>query len=136
MKEGRPSLYTKELGDFICGEITIGKSLVLICSEESMPCPATIYAWLRTDDEFLKNYEKAKDNQADYFIEETLTIPDNEPDVQRARLKVDVRKWAASKYKPKKYGDKVQQEHSGNIGLSSIIKELDGATSGLPESQE
>lgn len=103
---GRPTLYTKELGDYICEKITIGISLATICQEESMPCPASIYSWLRIDKEFLENYEKAKENQADYFVEQTLTIPDTEEDVQRARLKVDVRKWAASKYKPKKYGDR------------------------------
>lgn len=34
--------------------------------------------------------------------------------VQRSRLRVDTRKWAASKLKPKKYGDKVQ--HTGPDG--------------------
>lgn len=103
----RPTLYTKELGDQICAQITEGISLATICKADEMPCPATIYCWLRTHKEFLDNYEAAKDAQADYFVEQTLTIPDTEEDVQRARLKVDVRKWAASKYKPKKYGDKM-----------------------------
>lgn len=108
----RPSLYTPELGDKICGQISIGVSLATICKDEAMPCPATIYGWLRLHKEFLENYENAKHDQADYFVEETLTIPDTEEDVQRARLKVDVRKWAASKYKPKKYGDKIT--HAGD----------------------
>jgi hypothetical protein len=35
--------------------------------------------------------------------------------IERARLKVDARKWVAAKLKPKKYGDKLQTEHSGEI---------------------
>lgn len=108
----RPTLYTKELGDQICAKITEGISLASICKADEMPCPATIYCWLRTHTEFLENYEAAKDAQADYFVEQTLLIPDEEEDVQRARLKVDVRKWAASKYKPKKYGERLT--HAGD----------------------
>jgi hypothetical protein len=36
--------------------------------------------------------------------------------VQHARLRIDTRKWAASKLKPKKYGDKVVSEISGPSG--------------------
>lgn len=36
--------------------------------------------------------------------------------VQRNRLRVDARKWLLSKMAPKKYGDKVTQEHTGANG--------------------
>ena len=36
--------------------------------------------------------------------------------VARNRLRVDARKWVASKLKPKKYGDKMTQEHTGADG--------------------
>jgi len=36
--------------------------------------------------------------------------------IQRSRLRVDARKWTASKLKPKKYGDKTTTEHSGVDG--------------------
>ena len=37
-------------------------------------------------------------------------------DVQVGRLEVDTRKWLASKFLPKKYGDKITQEHTGEGG--------------------
>lgn len=78
----------------------------------------------------------AKAEQAEHFTEEMVDIADNEalsdliidgvpvldPDtgepykvltnqgVQHARLRIDTRKWLASKLKPKKFGDKVTQE--------------------------
>mgnify|MGYP000426269079 FL=1 len=36
--------------------------------------------------------------------------------VQRNRLRVDARKWLLSKMVPKKYGDKLVQEHTGANG--------------------
>lgn len=36
--------------------------------------------------------------------------------VARNRLRVDARKWLASRMAPKKYGDKIQAEHSGPNG--------------------
>ena len=103
----RPTKYTVELGDEICSRISEGESLAKICRDDHMPHPSNIYRWLRSDELFRENYREAKDNQAEYFVEQTLIIPDEEEDVARAKLKVDVRKWAASKYKPKKYGDKM-----------------------------
>jgi hypothetical protein len=36
--------------------------------------------------------------------------------VQRARLKVDTRKWLLSKLQPKKYGDKLDMNVAGKDG--------------------
>jgi len=36
------------------------------------------------------------------------------------RLQVDTRKWALSKRNPKKYGEKIQNEHSGELGIRVI----------------
>jgi hypothetical protein len=41
--------------------------------------------------------------------------------LQRSRLRVDTRKWIASKLKPKKYGDKVEHEHSGKLTLEQLV---------------
>jgi len=41
--------------------------------------------------------------------------------VQHNRLKIDTRFRLLSKVCPERYGDKVAVEHSGNIGLESII---------------
>ena len=36
--------------------------------------------------------------------------------VNHAKLRIDTRKWAASKLKPKKYGDRVMNELTGKDG--------------------
>ena len=39
-------------------------------------------------------------------------------DARQARVELDARKWFASKFLPKRYGDKAEVEHSGNVGLT------------------
>lgn len=125
---GRPSQYTPELADAICAEIVQGYSLRTICKAETMPSCTTVFNWLRKHPDFVEQYEKAKAEQADALAEELLDIADdgsndwmektgkdgesvgwslNGEHVQRSRLRIDTRKWIASKLKPKKYGDKV-----------------------------
>ena len=122
---GRPSEYSQELADRICESIARGVSLVRTCdASEDMPCPRTVYRWLRENESFCQNYTRAKEDQADYLAEETLEISDNgEIDPQHKRIMVDTRKWLASKFKPKKYGEKIQQEVSGPDGKPVSIVE-------------
>lgn len=88
-----------------------------------MPCTTTVFVWLSKNAEFAEQYARAKTESADAFAEDMLDIADDSEDditidedgvprvnhenIQRARLRVDTRKWLASKLKPKKYGDKV-----------------------------
>lgn len=121
-KGGRPSKFTKEIADKICAELSEGKSLRTICDADDMPCKATVFRWLRVEEGFSDQYARAKDESAEAMIEDMLAIADsgNYSDTNRARLRVDTRKWIASKLKPKKYGDKIQQEHTGNITIEAV----------------
>jgi len=48
-------------------------------------------------------------------------------DAQQARVELDVRKWFASKFLPKRYGDKAEVEHSGNVGLTVNVLRITDA---------
>jgi len=105
-----------------------------------MPCAATVFSWMRKYPEFMKQYARAKEESADAMAEEMLDIADdgtndwmerseqrgggyevNGEHIQRSRVRIDTRKWLASKLKPKKYGEKVEHEHSGKIGLEQLV---------------
>jgi hypothetical protein len=108
---GRPSEYTTEIGDKICAKLAGGKSLKRICEQKDMPSRQTVYTWLRTNQEFLDNYTRAKDDSADALADDIEDIArkvlTKEYDPNAARVAVDAKKWVASKLKPKKYGDKL-----------------------------
>lgn len=123
MAGGRPTKYTEKLGDLICEGISQKTPLARLCAEnEKMPAPRTVYGWLRIHKEFLQNYTIAKEDQADYLAEECLTIADDK-DLEPAdkRIRVDTRKWLASKFQPKKYGDRQTIEHEVSDSMADRI---------------
>ena len=72
-----------------------------------MPVMDTMWRWIREKRDFSEQYAVAKQESADALIEDILDIADDSAgDVPRDRLRIDARKWIASKLKPKKYGDK------------------------------
>jgi len=142
MPAGRPTDYTPELAAKICEQLACGISLRTVCRADSMPCAASVFLWLRKYPEFSEQYAKAKEESADALVEDILDIADdgsndwmeikdkegaiegwrqNGEALQRSRLRVDTRKWIASKLKAKKYGDKIEHEHSGKISLEQLV---------------
>lgn len=132
LKRGRKSTFTQELGDRICALIatnTVGlKRLVQIYDD--LPDECTIREWRFMFPKFGTQYAQAKLFQAELLAEECLDIADdgtndwmaslseeeqekyrlNGEHVQRSRLRIDTRKFFASKLLPKKYGDFVGLE--------------------------
>lgn len=130
---GRPSNFTQETADTICLRLSEGESLRTICKDEEMPGASTVFQWLAARSEFAEQYARAREAQADHMAEEILQIADdgqndtyqtddgpavNHDVVARSRLRVDARKWLASKMAPKKYGDKLDMKHSGSVRVA------------------
>lgn len=124
MPGGRPTDYTAEIADEICTRLANGESLRAICAadrDDFIPAMGTVLRWVAVNEEFRKQYEASRVVQAESFADELVTIADGgETDdsvrTARDRLRVDTRKWVASKLLPKKYGDKVTQEVTGPDG--------------------
>lgn len=131
----RPSIYTKELAEKICGRLAVGENLRAICREEGMPHVDTIMQWNTENREgFSELYANARAAQAQYLFDELLEIADdgtndfvekeidggkfvinpNTEHIARSRLRVDTRKWYLSKVLPKVYGDKAEIDHKNN----------------------
>lgn len=120
----------------ICRRIAAGESLVAVCRIEGLPSRALVYEWLATDENFRSIYAAARLVQADALTDEILEISDDarndwierqrqdgstetvldQEHVQRSRLRVDSRKWLASKLAPKKYGDASLIKHADADG--------------------
>ena len=142
MAGGRPTVYSLELSDLICSRLSDGESMRSICRDEDMPAKTTMFRWLREDLEFRNQYNVAKEESAESLADEMVFIADNEVSqpvmvdglplmvddkpvmtidnvaVAHAKLRIDTRKWAASKLKPKKYGEKIQQEITPGEGVT------------------
>jgi hypothetical protein len=148
-KGGQPTLYTKKLADLICEQLAGGMSLTAICKQDGFPGYGTVMKWLWRKSDFLEDfkacYEEARQQQAEYMADHCIDIADdgsndyvekvrkdgstymalNSENIQRSRLKVDTRKWAAAHLRPKKWGDKVilgGDDESGPIKFNVIYE--------------
>ena len=125
--------------EYVCQEIEKGRALRNVLKDENMPSTSTFYQWLDNDEVKAKQYARATEVRADIIFDDILAIADentndtsinengievvNNDVIQRSRLRIDARKWVLSKLNPKKFGDKIQTEHSGEIkgvNLSSL----------------
>lgn len=114
---GRSSKFTAALASAICGRLSEGESLVRICEDGAMPARRTVLKWMTTDPNFSTSIARAREEQAEHLAEEIVTIADTCTDPHKARLQIDARKWYASKFAPKKYGEKLDLNatHTGEI---------------------
>lgn len=112
-----PKEYNRDIAGKVCEYIMDGYSLRKIEATEGMPRRLVILKWLRENPDFRTQYARAREEQADVLADEILDIADQRlDDPQRSRLMIDSRKWYAGKLRPKKYGDKLQQELTGAEG--------------------
>jgi hypothetical protein len=119
---GRPSTYSIELAAEICAWIASGKSLVSYCRQPSAPHLDTVYIWRAKQKEFAEMYAHAREDQADALADEMLDIADDSTlDPNDRRVRIDARKWIASKLKPRTYGDRIQTEVQGGLTLESLV---------------
>jgi len=138
MSGGRPTIYTEKLAKEICDTIAAnGSGLKKLCRENPhWPSHDTIYQWLRKYEMFSDLYAKAKKDQVRALVEEIIEISDdsshdvivrqdrdgndyeviNTEFAARSRLRVDTRKWLASKLVPRLYGD--------NSGMRELYEEI------------
>ena len=119
MPGGRPTIYTEELADRICEAIaTSSVGLQRICdANPDFPGRTTILLWTYRHPEFLNKYMQARKNQAHSLMESTLEVAnDDDADtlikINRARLKVDVYKYASLKLDPATYGERLDHKVS------------------------
>lgn len=98
----------------------------------------TLSLWLSRDDN-VTMYARARDLQADKMADDIIKIADdgendtytddqgqvktNQDVIARSRLRVDARKWLASKMAPKKYGEKLELAGDKDNPLSIAVIE-------------
>lgn len=122
---GRPSEFTAEVADLICDHIADGKSLRSFCETEGNPDKRTVLRWVAASEEFRSQYAQAREMAADSHADDVVDIGDTEPDPAKARVRIDARKWAASKMAPRKYGERL--ELAGQVTVARVArKPLEG----------
>lgn len=137
MDRGRPTKYSEEITDLLCERIaTTSDGLKKICdSDDKFPGFRTVFTWLGNPEykDFQHKYARAREAQAELLADEIIQIADTPQEgvkiretangtetvtgdmIDHRRLQVDARKWKASKLYPKKYGERVEVENTGEM---------------------
>ena len=121
--------FSQEVFDTLCERLADGKSLRKICEDHDMPSTTAVMKWLAKEgnDHLVAQYARARDMQADTLFDDCLAIADQYESkaekseggtdhINRAKLRIDTRKWMAGKLRPKRYGDKLDVD--ANVGLT------------------
>lgn len=146
---GRVSTFDQGIFDEICHRLATGETLRAICrsDEDRFPLHVTLLGWVVKDEPkgIADQYARAREACMHSMIDETVEIADdgtndwmtikrggedvaveNREVVNRSRLRVDTRKWLASKICPKLYGDRLQAEVTGASGGPIAITVIRG----------
>jgi len=136
-KRGRPSLYSPEIAEEICERLSEGEPLAQICRDKHMPHDNTVRNWCAADQAVSVAIARAREAGFDQIALDAMQVADDcsrdykkdadgrdVPDhdhIQRSKLRVETRLKLLAKWDPRRYGDRVQTEHSGSIGLAEIV---------------
>lgn len=136
-------MYSAEVADAICERIGEGEPLRAICRTEGMPSWRSVYRWMEDYPEFAARIAHARTRGFDSIAEECLQIADetshdtvmvgsddntreaaNTEWISRSKLRVETRLKLLAKWDPKRYGDKITQEHTGNVAIETITRRV------------
>ena len=121
--------------DYIISEIESGSSLIKALSTNGAPSTSTFYIWLDEEEEKSKRYARACEVRELRILDEIIEIADKQSEdvidtdsgktvnhnvIQRNKLQIEARQWYLGKVRPEKYGNKIHNEHSGEITTNII----------------
>src|SRR6185295_1180431 len=111
-----------------------GLSTTKACQAAGIAFSTFIY-WVRDDPELAARHTRAREIALESMAAEIMEIADSpipldnfgktdHGAVQKQKLQIDTRKWILSKLAPKKYGDKVEVDHTGTVKIDAITRKV------------
>jgi hypothetical protein len=108
-KIGRPTTFTREIGQTICDHVVTGGTVGELCAQPDMPHERQVYRWLAMHAEFRQAYTRAREIRAFARIDQMDTLVKKVVagtlDPNAARVAIDALKWQASKENVMLFGD-------------------------------
>lgn len=144
---GRQSTYSEDAANAICERIAEGEPLRQICRDEGMPSWRSVYRWMDAHPDFASHIAHARILGFDAIAQDALEISDDARNdymdrvsrdgesveriydaehVQRSKLRIETRLKLLSKWDPKRYGEKTEVAHTGNVTVE-MMRFSDGA---------
>ena len=106
MVRGRKPVWCPHIARLILHRLAQGMSLTAICAEEGMPCPVTVYRWVREREDFAEGWDEARQLLAQLKFDQVWAEAQaaGPATVALARLRIETLKWQATRLAPDSYG--------------------------------
>ena len=153
VNEGAPRKYDrKAVLARLTEYLSTGMSVDKACQEDGMPTPQMIHLWVTEDDELFELYMRAQRAWTVFQAQDIIKIADDQSRdvildakgnqrsdntaVNRDNLRIKTRQYLMSRWFPKVFGEKIEQQVTGKDGaaLQVVInvntkqQKIDGAT--------
>jgi hypothetical protein len=132
-KAAKPEI-TARLVNSIIQRVANGETLTAICRDEGMPDYRRVWDAIHRSSSLRAEWDRARETRANRWAEEMTEIAEdgtndyieregkrgtfialNEEHVRRSQLRIDTRKWLLARALPARFGDRVEQVHSGAV---------------------
>lgn len=130
-------MYTPEQIEKVCERIENGSEGIRAILSELGMAPSHFWRTIEAVESARDRYVRAKERQAELLADEIIEIADDKSGdttrnergdeimdsefVQRARLRVESRKWVAAKLLPKRYGERLDVTSGGEPMKAYVV---------------
>lgn len=135
---GRLSTYSQAVADEIIERLSAGEPLAQICRDDHMPAVRTVSGWKESHPNFAADFARARDEGYDAIAADSLRIVDEPPErclteqgdkvdpgyVAWQKNRVEQRLKLLAKWDPRRYGDRLHTEHSGEVAVTSLAAKM------------
>lgn len=140
-KRAEPIHYSDAVADEIVTRLGRGEPLANICRDAHMPFLSTVYDWMETKEDFGGRIARAREAGEDHILAECMDIADKtqlgqvtkdtpkgtettKADmIEHRKLRIYTRLQLLAKWNPKKFGDKIDLNVGGTLGLADAIRD-------------
>lgn len=143
---GRPSKYTPEIAQEISDRLSTGEPMAQICRDERMPSVRAVYDWMEALPDFSASIARARIEGFDAIAADCLLIANTPVEgietttkddgrietkvsdmLGHRKLQIDTRLKLLAKWDPKRFGDKIETTHKGELGVTVHMTPQDEA---------
>lgn len=117
-----PSVYDETAILALCNRLIAGESMGKACRNADCPSAYAVYNRMAQDEAFQSIIARARVAQQDAMVDGCIDMADaaTPEDWQVVKLRIWTRQWQAAKLNSKKYGEKVQMDHSGTMTVRNL----------------
>jgi hypothetical protein len=81
------------------------------------------FKFMTRNPDLMNLYLSSQQTRAEVVADEIVGISDTELSLDRAKVKIMARQWFSSRILHRKYGDKLQVEHSGTVDMKGALED-------------